>query len=45
MKLLNLLSKALEAICFLLMAVMVAVTFSQVVNRFVFHGSFFWAEE
>lgn len=27
------------------MAIMVTVTFSQVVNRFVFGGSFFWAEE
>ncbi len=37
--------KAIEIICFILMAFMTAVTFAQAVNRYVFKGSFFWAEE
>ena len=37
--------QCLEAICFVLMAAMVTVTFIQVVNRFIFQGAFFWAEE
>lgn len=45
MKILNWLSRVLEALCFILMCVMVVVTFAQVINRFVFSSSFFWAEE
>lgn len=37
--------KVIEIICFILMAFMAAVTFAQAVNRYVFKGSFFWAEE
>ena len=45
MRILDFSIKCLEAICFALMAAMVAVTFIQVVNRFLFQGAFFWAEE
>jgi len=45
MKVFDLLIKIIEKLCFLLMAVMVVVTFAQVINRYIFKGSFFWAEE
>ena len=37
--------RAIEVVCFALMAFMTLATFGQAINRFVFHGSFFWAEE
>lgn len=45
MRILDFSIRCIEAVCFVLMAAMVTVTFIQVVNRFVFQGAFFWAEE
>ncbi len=45
MKIFSFLIKAIEKLCFALMLVMTFVTFAQAVNRYVFAGSFFWAEE
>lgn len=45
MKVLNAISKVIEKVCCLLLIIMVVVTFAQAVNRYVFSGSFFWAEE
>ena len=44
-KVLDCISKVIEKICFVLMAVMTMVTFAQAFNRYVLNGSFFWAEE
>lgn len=44
-KVLDCISKVIEKICFVLMAVMTLVTFAQAFNRYVLNGSFFWAEE
>lgn len=45
MKILDFFNKILEKICFVLMIIMLSVTFAQVINRYIFGGSFFWAEE
>lgn len=45
MKILNITVKLIEGCCFALLAVMVAVTFAQIINRSIFNGAFFWAEE
>ena len=37
--------KFLEILCATLLIAITAVVFAQVVNRFVFHGTFAWAEE
>lgn len=37
--------KFLEILCAILLIAITAVVFAQVVNRFVFHGTFAWAEE
>jgi TRAP-type C4-dicarboxylate transport system permease small subunit len=37
--------KAIEVVCFALMALMTLATFAQAVNRYIFNSSFFWAEE
>ena len=45
MKILNIITKILEFICFALMLTMMIVTFAQVVRRVCFGSAFFWAEE
>lgn len=45
MKILDIMSKVIEKICFVLLLTMTVTTFGQAVNRYVFNGSFFWAEE
>lgn len=45
MKVLDFIAKVIEKLCFILLFVMTIVTFGQAVNRYVFSGSFFWAEE
>lgn len=44
-KFLDLINKVIEIICSILLAIMVIVTFAQAANRYIFKGSFFWAEE
>ena len=44
-KLFGWIRKVLEVVCGILMIALTIVVLAQVVNRFVFHGSFAWAEE
>lgn len=37
--------KAIEMICVALMILMTVATFVQVIDRYIFHSSFFWSEE
>jgi len=45
MKVVDFVIKVIEKICFVLMLIMTFVTFAQAINRYIFSGSFFWAEE
>ncbi len=45
MKLLKIIQTILEKTCAALMIIMALASFAQVINRFVFDGSFFWTDE
>lgn len=45
MKYADYLIRIIEVVCFALMVLMTLTTFGQAFYRYVFHGSFFWAEE